>query len=86
MSKSIMLSEALSIQVNFEERTIEGDVNTDGVFSVADVVFLQKWLFADPNVTLADRNAGDICTEGTPNVFDLCLLKQKLIENQSVFT
>ena len=34
-----------------------GDVNNDGEFNVADVVMLQKWLLAVPNVELKNWKA-----------------------------
>lgn len=58
---------------------IRGDVNADGTFSVADVVALQKWLLAIPDAALADWNAGDLCEDGRLDVFDLCLMKRKLL-------
>lgn len=59
--------------------SIEGDVNADGTFTVADVVTLQKWLLAVPDTTLADWKAGDLCDDDRLDVFDLCLMKRKLL-------
>lgn len=56
----------------------EGDCNNDGQFSVADVVILQKWLFND-ETELTNWQSADLDEDGTINVFDLCLMKQKLI-------
>ena len=56
-----------------------GDVNADGEFTVADVVLLQKWLLAVPNTDLPNWTAADLCKDGKLNVFDLCLMKRKLI-------
>ncbi len=58
--------------------TIDGDCNNDGQFSVADVVILQKWLFND-ETELTNWQSADLDEDGTINVFDLCLMKQKLI-------
>lgn len=58
---------------------IRGDVNADGEFTVADVVALQKWLLAVPNVKLANWKAGDLCEDGRLDVFDLCLMKRELL-------
>lgn len=71
--------------ITFEElnSTVEylaGDVNSDGKFTVADVVALQKWLLAKPDVVLENWKAGDLCEDNSINVFDLCLMKRKIIE------
>lgn len=57
----------------------KGDVNMDGAFNVSDVVLLQKWLLAVPDVTLANWKSADLCEDGTLNVFDLCMMKHELI-------
>ncbi len=62
-----------------ENDTIKGDVNADGNFTVADLVMLQKWLLAVPDVTLPNWKAADLCEDGTLNVFDLCMMKRELI-------
>ncbi len=64
---------------DFALEAIDGDVNADGLFTVADVVALQKWLLAVPDVKLADRQAADLCEDDVLNVFDLCVMKRMLI-------
>lgn len=59
----------------------KGDVNCDGILSIADVVELQKWLLAIPDVMLANWKAGDMNPDGILNALDLCLMKRALIEN-----
>ena len=59
---------------------IRGDVNADGKFNIADVVLLQKWLLAVPDVHLDNWKAGDFFEDGRINVFDLCLMKRELTE------
>lgn len=59
---------------------IMGDVNNDGDFNVSDVVLLQKWLLAVPNTKLANWKAANFCEDDRLDVFDLCLMKRKLIE------
>lgn len=56
-----------------------GDINGDGDFSVADVVLLQKWLLAVPDTKLSNWKAADLCEDDVLNVFDLCLMKRKLL-------
>lgn len=65
-----------------EPLKISGDVNADDKFNIADVVLMQKWLLAVQDVTLADWEAGDLCKDNVINVFDLCLMKRKLVEQQ----
>lgn len=57
-----------------------GDVNADGVFNVADVVMMQKWLLCAGKLT--DWQAGDLCKDERIDVFDLCLMKRLLIEKE----
>ncbi len=64
---------------NKAPETVSGDVNADGVFSVADVVTLQKWLICIPDVTLTDWQAADLCEDGRLDVFDLCIMKRELL-------
>jgi len=56
---------------------IVGDVNADGVFNVADVVMMQKWLLCAGELT--DWQAGDLCRDERIDVFDLCLMKRMLL-------
>ena len=58
---------------------IMGDVNMDGAFNIADVILLQKWLLAVPDTHLANWRAADFYDDHVLNVFDLCLMKRKLI-------
>ena len=61
-----------------ETDKVQGDVNADGKFNIADVVLLQKWILDSANVKLADWKAADLDENGMINVLDLCLMKQKL--------
>lgn len=56
---------------------VEGDINGDNLFNVADAVTLQRWLLNDETI-IADWQSGDLYTDGILNVFDLCIMKQKL--------
>lgn len=55
------------------------DINLDGVFSVADVVALQKYLLASSEEALANWHAADLYEDGMLDVFDLALLRNRLI-------
>lgn len=65
----------------YDPEKLQGDVNADGQFTVSDVVLLQKWILAVPNVELTDWKAADLCEDNRLDVFDLCLMKRMLIEN-----
>lgn len=56
---------------------VAGDVNADGVFNVADVVMVQKWLIGMGR--LVNPEAGDLCKDNMINVFDLCLMRRMLL-------
>ena len=58
---------------------IKGDVNCDGSVDIADAVLLQKWLLAVPDTNLPYWRNADLCEDDKLNVFDLCLMKRKLI-------
>lgn len=60
-------------------QTLKGDVNADGKFDVTDVVLLQKWLLAVPDIHLANWKAGDLFEDDKLDVFDLCLMKRELV-------
>lgn len=62
-------------------KSIIGDVNADGQFNAADLVTLQKWLLAVPNVTLANWKAGDLCEDGRIDVFDLIMMRKLIVNN-----
>ena len=63
----------------WDSHTIEGDVNGDGEFNISDAVLLQKWLLAVPDSHLANWKSADLCNDNKLDVFDLCLIKRKLI-------
>lgn len=55
---------------------VAGDVNADGVFNVADVVMMQRWLLGKGR--LVNWEAGDLCQDNIINVFDLCIMKRMM--------
>lgn len=56
---------------------VQGDVNADGAFNIADVIMLQKWLLCDGPLTTWEN--GDLYNDNRIDAFDLCLMKQKII-------
>lgn len=59
--------------------TLLGDVNADGIFSMSDVVLLQKWLLAIPDTQLANWKAADFCEDDRLDVVDLTMMKRALL-------
>lgn len=57
---------------------VEGDVNTDGDFNVADLVMLQKYLLGTGK--LYNYQVGDLCSDGQIDIFDLILMKNELLK------
>lgn len=62
---------------------IMGDVNCDGEFTIADVVLLQKWLLAVPDIELANWKSADFYKDEKLDVFDLCLMRKAFIETEN---
>ena len=71
-------NDVIQYTVNVVETFIEGDCNSDGNFDIADVILLQKWLLTEVK-TLDNWKVADFCQDNRLDVFDLCLMKRKLI-------
>ncbi len=65
---------------NGESNIILGDCNSDGLFALADVVLMQKWLLNISGTTLNDWTAADVFTDKQVNGFDLSVMRQMLLE------
>lgn len=63
--------------IRLKSDAIEGDVNADGKFNIADMVMLEKYLLG--NGSLIEYSAGDLCADGKINVFDMCLMRELYI-------
>lgn len=60
-----------------------GDVNMDGVISVADAVLLQKWLLADEQGSVGVYGPNmDLNEDGQVDCFDMVFMRKKLVESQ----
>ncbi|MBP7187312.1 MAG: dockerin type I repeat-containing protein [Ruminococcus sp.] len=66
----------LSFNVKLEA---SGDANDDGDFSVADLVMLDKWLHSDGKAKLSNWINADVCIDNSIDVFDLCVMRKKLL-------
>lgn len=64
-------------QFEMDTLGVVGDANADGVFNVADVVMLQKWLLCAGDLT--DWMNADLCEDDIIDVFDLVLMKRLLL-------
>lgn len=64
-----------------KQSKVMGDINDDGEFNVADVVLLNKYLLGMPNAKLSDWHNADLCADDKLDVFDLCMMKKKLVED-----
>lgn len=62
---------------------VRGDINADGKFTIEDVILLQKWLLAVPGVNLSNWKNGDLMEDNRLDVFDLCLMKRALLQQQT---
>lgn len=60
------------------QNSVVGDCNNDGVFTIADIVMVQKWLLNDGTV-LDNWKAADLYGDNVINVFDLVLMKQMIV-------
>ena len=60
-------------------QTVKGDINADGVFSIADAVLLQKWLLAVPGTELKNWKAADFNADNRLDARDLSLMKRALL-------
>ena len=58
---------------------IEGDVNDDNNFNISDLVLVQNWILGKPDVKLANWQAGDLSGNGEIDIFDVVLMRKKLV-------
>ena len=77
MTDSVLNEQLLAIRDQYVPQDVCGDVTGDGVFSVADVVAVQKYLVCDGD--LNDWKQADLREDGQLDGFDLCMMKQLLI-------
>ena len=61
-----------------------GDVNSDGSLSIADALLMQKWLLNSESTKIDDLNSVDFCRDNRIDVFDLIVMRKKIIQNAKV--
>ncbi|MCD7812082.1 MAG: leucine-rich repeat protein [Ruminococcus sp.] len=72
-------AETSTTQTTTTNDFLPGDCNNDGLFSISDVVLLQRWLLNVSGTSLNNWEAADLCEDGQINAFDLCVMKQMLL-------
>lgn len=58
---------------------VKGDANHDGVFNLADIVTLKKWLLNVPETKMINWEMADFNQDGKLNAIDLTLMKRELL-------
>lgn len=81
-SVAYMAKPVLALNAETVKSAVEGDANGDGEFTEEDAVVLQKWLQGTGE--LACWENVDLCQDGKIDVFDLCMLKNKLVEMDKI--
>lgn len=64
------------------DAAVLGDVNADGVFTIADVVMLRKWLVCTQGAVLTQWQAGDFNGDDKIDARDLSMMKTALIRKE----
>ncbi|MBQ8724257.1 MAG: DUF4832 domain-containing protein, partial [Oscillospiraceae bacterium] len=65
--------------IYISESSVKGDVNLDGSVTLADAVFLQKYISAIEKLSTEQKTAGDLDDSGNVRIFDLICLKALLM-------
>lgn len=63
------------------KKTVNGDINADETFSVADAVLLQKWQVNAADTKLSNWRNADLNGDEKLDVFDSCMMRRELIED-----
>jgi parallel beta-helix repeat protein len=77
LSAALILGSSANITA-YSDDTVSGDVNGDGTLSLSDAVMLNRWLL-QIDTELPYKQAVDLDGNNIINIFDLCLIKQKLM-------
>ena len=77
----VVLSDVKLLTKSETKADLAGDINADGAFNAADIVLIQKWLLAVPDTTLANWKAADMNADHQLDVFDLGMMKRKLLSD-----
>lgn len=66
------------------EAVIYGDVASDGSISIRDLLYIQKYLLGDLNLSGANKEAADISREGGITIKDLLLMQKYLLGEYTI--
>ncbi|WP_028516384.1 dockerin type I repeat-containing protein [Ruminococcus flavefaciens] len=58
-----------------------GDLNNDKIFSISDLVLLQRWLLGASDIKITDWSLADFNEDNKVDVFDLCHMRKALINS-----
>lgn len=61
------------------DHPVRGNANRDGIFNLADVFLLEKWLLAIPVSNMVNWEMADFNQDGKLNAIDLTLMKRELL-------
>lgn len=67
--------------INSDDEAVSGDINLDGEFSVADIVYFQNYLLTANPLTEKQAVQADVCKDKLLDCFDLVILKKMLLGN-----
>ncbi|MBQ3567219.1 MAG: hypothetical protein IJA12_08570 [Oscillospiraceae bacterium] len=70
-----------SITLLENSRTVTGDVNRDGTFSVSDATAFHMWLTGAEIETDTNLLAGDMNNDAKLNIFDIIIMKRMLLNS-----
>jgi hypothetical protein len=86
ISSALVYSDGIYLEFNQlpcdYNNPVIGDVNRDGIFNLADVFSLEKWLLAIPETNMNNWEMADFNQDGKLNAIDLTLMKRELLCKQ----
>ncbi len=77
--KNIITVNSIEIITNITPATIQGDVDKNGTFQLADIIMLNKYL--SRTGTINDITAADMNSDGKINIFDVIIMKRIYINS-----
>lgn len=81
LSGILIINAMLFSSVQAIDFSVIEDVNSDGIFNISDIIAFQKWLIKGDS-ELDNWKMLDFNNDNTLNIYDLCLMKRKLIEKR----
>lgn len=75
------LKESLLSVLKNNEENVRGDINSDGIFSIADAVTFCNYLLVKETLTEKQLKCADVNDDNRTDSFDLVVMRQMLVEN-----